>query len=372
MLIRNAEVPERLKHPRVALMILNFNGLNWLKICLPSVIKSTYHNLDLFLIDNGSVDDPTTFVRSNYPQIKILRLTDNLGFAEAYNRLIKNVESDFVLLLNNDTVVLNPNWVEVLLKRAQRDKSIAAVGCKLVSMNDSSRLVSVGVMGIPYWRGFTDMGLGEYDRGQYDGEDFEPFAVCAGAVLINREAFMRAGGFDGKFFLYVEDVDLSWRLRLLGYRVGFEANARIAHHFSSAGDQILNLNTLFYSHRNLLRAILKNCGPSLGWALRNYFLYSLLLALGFSIYEPKKALAIVKGIVWNLINLRDTYTSRLDVQSKRNTAEHEILGKMYPRAERYQPHNHIKLRGILDLLFERGQYPQVRRFEAGMKVTLVS
>ncbi len=347
--------------PRVAVVILNFNGLEWLRISLPSVLKSTYGNLDICVVDNGSNDGSPEFLKSSYPNIKLVKYPENLGFAEAYNRALRSVEADYVLLLNSDTQVLNPLWIEHLLHVMARDPEMAAVNCKMVSMEDHSRLDSVGGMGIPYWRGFVDIGRQEYDGGQY-GSGFEPFAFCGGAVLIDREVFFRVGGFDGKFFMYVEDADLSWRLRLLGYRVGFAPEATVGHYFSgSARSKGVDPAKLYYCHRNLLRSILKNCGSSLAWALRNYLLFTIFLTIGFSIYEPRKPTAVLKTIFWNLYNFKDTYAWRVRVQSSRRRNEADILPKIYPGLRRYQPAKHVEWRRLLNILFENSQFSYLRK-----------
>jgi len=341
---------------RVAVMVLNYNGLRWLANCLSSVASTDYPNLDVYLIDNGSVDGSVGYVQKNFPWVKIIRHKRNLGFAEGYNSAIEKVEADYVVVLNSDTQVLNPSWVQRLVDVATKNPKAVAVACKMVSMDDHSRLDSVGGMGIPFWRGFVDIGREEYDRGQYDHGGFEPFAFCGGAALIEREVFLNAGGFDGRFFLYAEDADLSWRLRLSGYRVGFAPEAKVAHYFSgSAGSKVVDARKLYYCHRNLLRAILKNCGSSLGWALRNYLLFSFIVAIGFSILEPKKAIAIVRAILWNLFNFKDAYTQRLKIQVSRVRDDAEISAKMFPRLSRYQPAQHIVLRRILNILFEYSQ-----------------
>ena len=135
------------------------------------------------------------------------------------------------MLLNNDTEVLSPDWVQSLVKVAAADPKIGAVGCKTVSMGQPDRLDSVGEVGIPFWRGFVDIGREERDEGQYDTE-FEPFSFCGGAALLRKAVFEEVGGFDREFFMYLEDVDLSWRLRLFGYRIGFAPDAVVAHAFS--------------------------------------------------------------------------------------------------------------------------------------------
>jgi hypothetical protein len=312
--------------------------------------------LDIYLVDNGSTDGSVNYVQRSHPSVKIILNVENLGFAEAYNRAIKEINSEYVVLLNNDTKVLNPKWIQHLIDKGASDPDIAAVACKMVSLKDQSRLDSVGGTGIPFWRGFVDIGRDEPDQGQYDQESFEPFAFCGGAALIRRKTFLDLGGFDDDFFLYMEDADLSWRLKLLGYRVGFAPDAKVAHYFSgSSGAKEIDARKFYYCHRNLLRAILKNCGRSLRWALRNYFLFTLVMAAGFSILEPRKAVAVARAVLWNLLKLKDTWTWRLRIQASRIASEAEVLKSMYLNLRRYQPAERPQLRRILNILFEYSQ-----------------
>ena len=342
--------------PRVAVVVLTRNGLTWLPKCLSSVTRTDYRNLDVYVVDNASTDGSVRYVREHFPNVKIIVHSTNLGFAAGYNRALQSIKAEYFVLLNNDTEVMDPNWIRSLVKIAATDARVAAIACKTVSMEHPDLLDSVGGMGIPFWRGFLDIGREERDEGQYDATGFEPFSFCGGAALIKRAVFEQTGGFDEKFFMYSEDVDLSWRFRLLGYRIAFTPDAKIAHFFSgSTGIKSVDVRKLYYCHRNLLRAILKNCGSSLTWALRNYFLFSLIAAIGFGILEPEKALAIARSILWNLFNFRDTYSQRLAIQSGRKSGETEILASMYPRIERYQPSEHPALRRILNILFEYNQ-----------------
>jgi hypothetical protein len=343
--------------PRVAVLILNFNGIEWLKTCVPSVIRSTYPNFTLYVIDNGSTDGSQNFVRTKFPTVRLIPFQTNLGFAEAYNHAVAEVKDEYVLFLNNDTSILTRNWIELLVERLEMNSDVVAVGCKLVTAKNPGILDSVGVMGIKYWRGFVDIGKYETERGEYDHPPITPFSVCGAAMLVRRNAFDLVGGFDSKFFAYVEDVDLSWRFRLRSFKLAYEPGAKVAHYYSGSRETSgLDPEKLYLSHRNVLRAILKNCGSSLSWALRNYFLYTLLLTLGFAPLEPRKTAALVKGLLWNLRNFRSTFVSRLKVQGTREVQEAEILEEMFPKLRRYQPEEHTQLRKLLDILFEQSQY----------------
>lgn len=344
--------------PRIAVMILNFNGLNHLRTCLASIPKLTPRNISICVIDNGSTDGSTLFVRRRYPQVNLITFTSNLGFAEAYNRAIAQVEADYILLLNNDTAILSSSWIKLLTKHLKLDPATAACGCKLVTMSDHRLLDSVGVMGINYWRGFVDIGKYELDQHQYDRPAIVPFSLCGAAMLVRRSAFLLVNGFDSNFHSYVEDVDLCWRLRLIGLKLVYEPAATVAHYYSgSRRSSGLDPEKLYLTHRNLLRAIIKNCGSSILWALRNYFLFTLLITIGLAIFEPQKAVAVLKAILWNILNLKDTYSHRLKVQATRTVPDENIVPVMFPQINRYRPVEHSHSRRLLDTLFEYGKQP---------------
>ncbi len=319
-------------------------------------MRSTYPNLTIYVIDNGSTDRSQDFVRTKFPTVRLLTFQTNLGFAQAYNQAVAKVKAEYVLFLNNDTSILTRNWIQLLVEHLERNSNVAAVGCKLVTMKNPRIIDSVGAMGIKYWRGFVDIGKYERDRGQYDDPPITPFSLCGAAMLVRKNAFDLVEGFDSRFFAYVEDVDLSWRLRLRSFKLAYEPAAKVAHYYSGYwGTSSLDPEKLYLSHRNVLRAILKNCGSSLGWALRNYFLYTFLLTLGFAPFEPRKTAALLRGVLWNLRNFRSTFASRMKVQGTRSVREVEILQEMFPKVKRYQPEEHTRLRKLLDILFEHSQ-----------------
>ena len=338
---------------KVAIMILNYNGLHWLANCLRSVLKSSYSDFSVYLIDNGSTDGSVEFVRRTFPTVKLIANPSNLGFPKAYNQAISEITCEYIVLLNSDTQVLDEDWIDYLAKRVEEDPSVAAVACKMVSMQKPQILASVGGMGIPFWRGFVDIGRGEPDTGQYSSS-FTPFAFCGGASLIRRSAFLSVGGLDERFFLYSEDVDISWRWRLIGRTIAFAPDAIVAHFFSASfGGVEVNPVKLFYCHRDLLRSIIKNCGSSLKWALANYFLFTVLILFGFSVFEPRKAVSVLKGLLWNLRFLRNTLAERNRVQSYRLTDDRNLLKIMYPKVTRFKQADHAQLRRVLDTLFAR-------------------
>jgi GT2 family glycosyltransferase len=315
--------------PRVGIVILTHNGLRWIPKCLTSVAKTHYPNFETFVVDNGSKDGSAEYVEKHFPSVKLIRFPVNLGFARAYNESIRLVETEYVALLNQDTEVLARNWLQDLVKCIHGNPDVAAATCKMVSMQDHCILDSVGGVGVRYWIGFEDIGKYQLDNGQFR-DDLEPFSFCGGASIVRRDLFLRLGGFDEKYFLYYEDVDLSWRFRLKGYHIRYVPRAVVGHYSPPVLGVNAEAKKFYHCHRNLLRMILKNCGPSLWWAIRNYLVYSFMLMISLVFQARQRWLSVIKALAWNLINLTDTCRSRLSVQASRLVGEEEILDLMYP------------------------------------------
>jgi len=342
--------------PKVAVMVLNFNGRVWLERCLSSLLKLEYPNLDIHLIDNGSSDGSVDYVRSAFPMVSVTAYPENLGYAEGYNVAIRNVKADYVLLLNNDTEIVSPRLVDDLVEALEADRGIAAASCKILFMSEPDTINSIGGTGIRFWRGFADAGFGEKDEGQYDEPPVEPFSVCGGAALIRRDLYLSVGGFDSRFFAYSEDVDLCWRLRLLGYRVCYVPKARVLHHFSgSLPPSNMDRLKLLWTRRNLLRMIIKNCDRStLGWALRSVLAHLCAMLMWFSLTDPTKAICLARAVAWNITNLKDTLRERRRIQLRRLALEGKILAVMYQPFQIRQGRQHPRLSRLADIIFGRG------------------
>jgi GT2 family glycosyltransferase len=217
-------------HPRVALMILNFNGLSQLKECLPSVTKSTYPNLEIYMVDNASSDASCAFVKSHYPEVKLITFEENLGFAEAYNRAIKHVNADYLVLLNNDTVV-EPGFVSALVDIATSDLTVGSVGCRIVRGERARRYGPVFFTGRGCFIGPLFFGSTLAKEKVYSTYDMpsECLANSAAAVLYRKSVIDAIGLFDSFFWADWEDHDLGFRICISGYRNLYTPNTTVLH-----------------------------------------------------------------------------------------------------------------------------------------------
>ena len=241
--------------PSISVLVLNHNGREHLASCLPSLERQTYPrtSFEIVVIDNGSTDDSVEYVRIQHPTARIIRFAKNLGFSPAYNRAIGRCDSDWVALLNNDTRV-EPTWLaELVAAGARHDAS--PVASKILDW-DGTRVDFVGarvsVIGHSWQidHGDTPLESHEIER--------EVLFACAGSMLVRRSTFLDAGSFDDDFFAYFEDVDLGWRLALLGHRTVFAPKAVTYHrlHGTSGGWAFAPRLRLY--ERNALMMIYKN------------------------------------------------------------------------------------------------------------------
>ena len=219
-----------MKKPLVSIIILNWNGLEHLETCLPSVIGQTYENIEIIVVDNGSTDGSVEYVQQNYDTIKLVCNSTNVGFSKGNNIGIQIASGKYIAVLNNDTE-LDSNWVSSLVEVAEEHPDAGMFACKILSYYDRNSIDCVGHLIYPdgLSRG---RGRGEIDKGQYN--KIEEVAFPSGcAALYRKEMLEQIGLFDERFFIYVEDSDLGMRGRLAGWKCLYVPNAIVYHKYSA-------------------------------------------------------------------------------------------------------------------------------------------
>ncbi|WP_449437280.1 glycosyltransferase family 2 protein [Pedobacter steynii] len=236
--------------PSVAVVILNWNGQALLQQFLPGVIQSKYSNLQLIVGDNASTDNSIEFLKANYPQIRIIQNNANYGFAEGYRKILEQVDAEYYVLLNSD-VEVPENWIQPVIDMMQKDSSIAVAQPKIKWQKNRSEFEYAGAAGgyldlhgFPFCRGrlFDTV---ESDHGQYN-DSTEIFWASGAALFIKSKQWKEVGGLDPDFFAHMEEIDLCWRLKNLGYKVVYCADAEVYH----VGGGTLSANNPYKTYLN--------------------------------------------------------------------------------------------------------------------------
>ncbi len=247
--------------PSVAVVILNYNGRDYLERFLPSVLRSTYPRLEVVVADNRSTDGSLDFLRARHPSVRILENPANQGFAQGYNTALAQVTADVSVLLNSD-VEVEPGWIEPVVALMATDERIAACQPKILDWNAPDRFEYAGAaggwidsFGYPFSRGRV-FDTCERDTGQYD--DPAPVFWATGAAMFVRTAvFLAHGGFDPYFFAHQEEIDLCWRLQRAGYRI-YACPASVVRHVGGGTLPQGNPRKTYLNFRNNLVMLWKN------------------------------------------------------------------------------------------------------------------
>lgn len=246
--------------PAVAIVILNFNGREFLRKFLPSVIQHSQGHA-VVVADNGSTDGSLALVEATFPEVRVIALGQNFGFCQGYNTALRQVRADYFVLLNSD-VEVTPGWLAPLLHLLEQNPTVGAVQPKIRSYHQPHCLEYAGAAGgfldrwgYPFCRGrlFEEV---EEDRGQYD--DVRPVFWASGACLCVRAAvYWELGGLDEDFFAHMEEIDLCWRMQNAGYQVYYSGQSHVFH----VGGGTLhksNPRKTYYNFRNCLALLYKN------------------------------------------------------------------------------------------------------------------
>ncbi|MGN6193464.1 MAG: glycosyltransferase family 2 protein [Ginsengibacter sp.] len=250
--------------PSVALVILNWNGKNFLEKFLPSVMASDYENLSVIVADNASTDDSVLFLKNNYPGIKIIINPENEGFAKGYNSALKQVSADYYILLNSD-VEVTKGWIEPVIFLMECDKNIAACQPKVLSFYNKNKFEYAGAsggwidaFGYPFSRGRV-FDFCENDEGQYNDTE-EIFWATGAAFFVRSKVFHELRGFDEYFFAHQEEIDLCWRMKRAGYKI-FAVPSSVVYHVGGGTLPMGNKRKIFLNFRNNLVMLAKNLSP---------------------------------------------------------------------------------------------------------------
>ncbi|MDP9046801.1 MAG: glycosyltransferase family 2 protein, partial [Bacteroidota bacterium] len=242
--------------PKVALVILNWNGQKHLRQFLPSVMLSEWPDLEIIIGDNASTDGSIEFIKQRYPSIKIIQNDQNYGFTGGYNRVLSQVEAVYFILLNSD-VEVHPGWIAPVISLMESDPLIAAAAPKIKSYTHKNLFEHAGAAGgfidsygYMFCRGRMFYEI-EEDRGQYQ-ESGEVFWASGAAMFVKKHCWDEAGGFDDRFFAHMEEIDLCWRLKNRGYKVMYCAESEVFH----LGGGTLNAENPFKTFLNFRNNLL--------------------------------------------------------------------------------------------------------------------
>ena len=243
--------------PSVTALVIGYNSKDIVGPCLQTLLDQDYPNLEVVVVDNASKDGTADFIRTNFPQIKLIASDVNLGFAGGNNLVFRTTKSKYVVLLNQDAYAQR-NWVTELVRAAEMDDRIGSVGSKMLFFRCPTLLNSTAIEINEAGWGW-DRQVGERDENPSPMPE-EVFGGCGGAVLYRTSALKKVGGFDNAFFMYYEDTDLAWRLRLAGYDNLYAPLAVVRHDFH--GDTGATPGRLyrrrFMSERNRWATLVKN------------------------------------------------------------------------------------------------------------------
>lgn len=339
------------KQPSVSVVIVHHSGSEILRVCLESLFNTEYSNFQVILVDNGSNDGSVESIRRiNRDRLKVIRSDVNLGFVAGNNLALKHIKSKYVMLLNNDTKV-EPDWLKYLVEVMESDPSIGACQPKLLSLNDPRFFEYSGcaggmldVFGVPFCRGRV-FDVIEEDRGQYD-TTADVFWAGGAAILIKRQVLREAGVLDEIFYAHMEEIDLCWRIRLLGYRVVCVPRSIVYH--LGGGTQLPE--KFYLKHRNNLIMMLKNYSPP---NLFRFFSGRIVLDIISFVYFPitgdtHRSFFVLKAYAWLVKNFKKVYASRCFVQKRRKISAERNTEMMVKKSVAIQ-HYLMKRKSFKDI-----------------------
>lgn len=330
---------------KVAVVILNWNGQKFLKKFLPSVINCNSLDAQIIVADNASTDDSVSFLENNFPQVQIIKNPENGGFSKGYNDALKQVKAEYYVLLNSD-VEVTAGWMDSIISLMDSDPLIAACQPKIKDYNNKTHFEYAGAAGgfidkygYPFCRGRI-LDTIEEDTGQYN-DTREVFWATGACLFIRAEHYHKADGLDEDFFAHMEEIDLCWRLKNMGYTIIYCPDSEVFH----VGGGTLNKTSSFKTYLNFRNNLLLLCkNHASEYFLIKMFIRFLLDGIAGVKFlfsgEFSNVMAVLKAHFSFYTSMGKTYKKRKALQKKitnyTTTAVylHSIIADFYIRGKR--------------------------------------
>ncbi len=301
---------------QVAVIVSNHNCKKCLKDCFDSLLRQTYKNFEVYLLDIASSDGSAEYTSGLFPAVKIIALKTNCGFAVGYNLAVSAVKAEYIAFLNSDTKT-DPLWLEKLVQAIEQNPKAAIVGSKIYFLNQPGVINCCGKKLTYSGTGF-DIGYGLKNGAHYDKPQ-EVGGLCGASMLARKTVFQELGGFDQDYFLLCEDTDLCWRIWLRGYQVIYQPLSIVSHEFGWAIGKRDTPMRIFHTQRNALITVFKNfAAPRLVFSLAVITAYTAIRILFYlAARQGKNLKALLAGTGAFFPQLRPTLAKRKVIQANR-------------------------------------------------------
>jgi GT2 family glycosyltransferase len=343
--IADGSIKSLLKMNRTAIVILNWNGLDYLKKFLGTVVTNSVDKETIVCVaDNGSTDGSIEWISNNYPEVVLIKLDENYGFAGGYNLALEQLDARYFVLLNSD-IEVTEGWLNPLVCFMDGNPDVASCQPKILSYNNKDRFEYAGAAGsfidkygYPFCRGRI-FDMVEHDTGQYDTQA-DIFWSSGACMIVRSEAWISCGGFDSGFFAHMEEIDLCWRFSKAGYRVSYIPESVVYH----VGGGSLSYNSPFKTYLNFRNSL--------------YLLYKNLPANKLhKILFIRKLLDGVAALMFlfkgNLKNLRAVWNAHIDYY--KNLSDLRVKREMVKKLEITQSSAKILNKSIVFEFYVKGR-----------------
>ena len=241
------------RNPSVAIIILNWNTAHFLKEFLPSVIYTSYLQKEIYVIDNNSTDQSVDMLKTFFPEVKVIKMGENKGYATSYNYGLSKIKADYYLLLNSD-IEVTKDFIEPVIRFMESDEEIGICQPKLLSLAEKQTFEYAGAaggwidrLGYPFTRGRVLLTI-EKDYGQYDSIQ-EIFWATGACMFLKRTVYEKIGGFYDYYWMHQEDIDLCWRAQKSGFKI-FTCPDSVIYHVGGGSLSWENHLKTFLTYRN--------------------------------------------------------------------------------------------------------------------------